>query len=119
MVNRCSKIASNKATGILEPPGPTWGAKMGDMPRRTRLHAGVALSSLMLVLGANIPVNAQNAPSVTDAQLKALQAQIDQLQQTVKQLQAQQSQNAANSQAAKKQASEAQAQAAQAKATAT
>jgi predicted porin len=89
---------------------------MGDMPRRARLCAGVALSSLMLVLGAGLPAHAQNAP--TDAQLKALQAQIDQLQQTVKQLQAQQSQSTANAQAAKKQASEAQVQAAQAKASA-
>ena len=92
---------------------------MGNMPRRAPLSAGVALSSLMLVVGASLPAHAQSAPSVTDAQLKALQAQIDQLQQTVKQLQAQQSQSAANAQAAKKQASEAQVQAAQAKATAT
>jgi predicted porin len=90
---------------------------MGRMPQGARLCAGVAVSSLMLVLGANVSANAQSAP-VTDAQLKALQAQIDQLTQTVKQLQAQQSQSSANAQAAKKQASEAQTQAAQAKATA-
>jgi len=81
------------------------------------LHAGVALSAL-LVLGATASAQAQSAQPVSDAQIKALQSQIDSLQQTVKQLQSQQSQSSANAQAAKKQASEAQAQAAQAKASA-
>jgi predicted porin len=92
---------------------------MGRISRRARLCAGVGLSALVVVLASGISARAQNAPPVTDAQLKALQAQIDQLQKTVKQLEAAQSQNTANADAAKKQASEAQAQAAQAKAAAT
>jgi len=91
---------------------------MGRMPRRAGLYAGVAVSALILVLEAGLPAHAQSASPVSDAQIKALQAQIDQLSQTVKQLQSQQSQSAANAQAAKKQAGEAAAQAAQAKASA-
>src|ERR1700722_7131932 len=92
---------------------------MGRNSRRARLCAGVALSALVLVLEGGISARAQSAPPGADAQLQALQAQIDQVQKTVKQLEAAQSQNTANADAAKKQAGEAQAQAAQAKAAAT
>ncbi|HWZ45354.1 MAG TPA: hypothetical protein VNW97_17905, partial [Candidatus Saccharimonadales bacterium] len=45
--------------------------------RRLALCTGVALSTLMLGLGAT---GAANAQSASDAQVKALQAQIEQLQ---------------------------------------
>jgi porin-like protein len=88
---------------------------MGDSLRRIRLCTGVSLSALILVLSASGSANSQSAD---DAKLKALQAQIDQLQRTVNELKAAQSQTANEAKAAKKQASEAEAQAANAKATA-
>ena len=91
------------------------GKIMGNLSRRMRLCAGVSLSALILVLSASGSANAQLAD---DAKLKALQAQIDQLQRTVNELKAAQSQTANEAKAAKKQASEAEAQAANAKATA-
>jgi predicted porin len=91
------------------------GKTMGDSSRRIRLCTGVSLSVLILVLSASGSVYAQSAD---DAKLKALQAQIDQLQRTVNELKAAQSQTANEAKAAKKQASEAEAQAANAKATA-
>ena len=89
---------------------------MGNLSRRMWLCAGVSLSALILVLSASGSANAQSAD---DAKLKALQVQIDQLQRTVNELKAAQSQTASDAKAAKKQASEAEAQAANAKATAT
>jgi predicted porin len=83
--------------------------------RNAQLYAGVALSALICASG---PVRAQQQ-GVSDAQIKALQAQIDQLQKTVKDLETRQVQSNASAEAAKKQASQAQAQATQAKATAT
>jgi predicted porin len=88
---------------------------MGDSSRRIRLCTGVSLSVLILFLTGSGSVNAQSAD---DAKLKALQAQIDQLQRTVNELKAAQTQTASEAKAAKKQASEAEAQAANAKATA-
>lgn len=89
---------------------------MNHSSRRAPLCAGAALVALVLVPWISTPVKAQ---TVTDAQLKALQAQIDQLQKTVKQLEAAQAKGNADAKAAKQQASQAEAQAAQAKATAT
>ena len=91
------------------------GKIMGNLSRRMRLCAGVSLSALILVLSTGGSANAQLAD---DAKLKALQAQIDQLQRTVNEWKAAQSQTANEAKAAKKQASEAEAQAANAKATA-
>ena len=91
------------------------GKIMGNLSRRMRLCSGVSLSALILVLSTGGSANAQLAD---DAKLKALQAQIDQLQRTVNELKAAQSQTANEAKAAKKQASEAEAQAANAKATA-
>ena len=88
---------------------------MDNLSRRMRLCAGVSLSALILVLSTGGSANAQLAD---DAKLKALQAQIDQLQRTVNELKAAQSQTANEAKAAKKQASEAEAHAANAKATA-
>ena len=88
---------------------------MGNLSRRMRLCSGVSLSALILVLSTGGSANAQLAD---DAKLKALQAQIDQLQRTVNELKAAQSQTANEAKAAKKQASEAEAEAANAKATA-
>src|ERR1035438_1518179 len=88
---------------------------MSGSARRIRLSAGVALSALILVVGSNSFANAQSA---TDAQIKALQAQVDVLVRTVKELKEAQTHTAADAKAAKKQASEAEASSALAKATA-
>jgi predicted porin len=88
---------------------------MGGTSRRFRLCSGVALSALIVVLGAN---GSANADSATDAQIKALQAQVELLARTVKELKEAQTHTAADVQAAKKQAVQADANAAQAKATA-
>jgi predicted porin len=88
---------------------------MGGSSRRLRLCSGVALSALILVLGGN---GSANADSATDAQIKALQAQVEVLARTVKELKEVQTHTAADAQAAKKQAIQADANAAQAKATA-
>jgi predicted porin len=88
---------------------------MGGSSRRLRLCSGVALSVLILVLGGN---GSANADSATDAQIKALQAQVELLARTVKELKEAQTHTAADVQAAKKQAVQADANAAQAKATA-
>jgi predicted porin len=88
---------------------------MSGSARRIRLCAGVALSALILVVGSNSFANAQSA---TDAQIKALQAQVDVLVRTVKELKEAQTHTAADAKAAKKQASEAEASSALAKATA-
>jgi predicted porin len=88
---------------------------MGGSSRGIRLCSGVALSALILVLGGN---GSANADSATDAQIKALQAQVELLARTVKELKEAQTHTAADVQAAKKQAVQADANAAQAKATA-
>jgi predicted porin len=87
---------------------------MGGSSRRIRLCSGVALSALILVAGANGSANAE----ATDAQIKALQAQVEVLARTVKELKEAQTHTTADVQAAKKQAIQADANAAQAKATA-
>jgi predicted porin len=81
--------------------------------RRSRLCASVALSALILVLGASGSANAETS----DAQIKAMQAQIEQLTKTVNQLTAAQKETAAETKSAKKQAVQADANAAQAKAS--
>src|ERR1039457_1216449 len=88
---------------------------MGGSSRRIRLCSGVALSALILLAGAN---GSANADSATDAQIKALQTQVELLARTVKELKEAQTHTAADVQAAKKQAVQADANAAQAKATA-
>jgi predicted porin len=87
---------------------------MNYRSRRARLCAGVCVYVTASLLGAAGTAKAQTADD-----LRALKAQIDQLQAKVKDLESKQQQSDANSQAAKKQASEAQAQAAQAKASAS
>ena len=87
---------------------------MGGSSRRIRLCSGVALSALILVAGASGSAKAE----ATDAQIKALQAQVEVLARTVKELKEAQTHTAADAQAAKKQASQADANSAQAKATA-
>jgi predicted porin/outer membrane murein-binding lipoprotein Lpp len=77
---------------------------MGISSRRVRLCAGVAISALLLAAGASGPAYAQSTDA---AQIKALQAQIDQLQRTVKDLAAKQAQTEDVAQAAKKQAGQA------------
>ena len=88
---------------------------MGGSKRRIRLSAGVAFAALILVVGGNSSANAQAA---SEAQVKALQAQVEALMRTVKELKEAQSHTAADVKAAKKQAKEADANSAQAKATA-
>jgi len=87
---------------------------MGHSSRRTRLYAGVSLSVLFFVLNAAGSARAES----TDAEVKALKAQVEQLTRTVNKLMAVQAENTAEAKAAKKQANQAEAQAAQAKATA-
>src|SRR5262245_17044696 len=87
---------------------------MGHSSRRTRLYAGVSLSVLFFVLNAAGFARAES----TDAEVKALKAQVEQLTRTVNKLMAVQAENTAEAKAAKKQANQAEAQAAQAKATA-
>ena len=88
---------------------------MLNFTRRLRLFSGVAIASLILVLCAGGKANAQAA---TEAQIKALQAQVEALTRTVKELKEAQTHTAADAKAAKKQASQADANAALAKATA-
>jgi predicted porin len=79
--------------------------------RRPRLRAALLMSSAVAVVAfGTTPVRAQ---AVSDAQIKALQAQIDQLQKTVKQLQAQQTHSNAEAAAAKQAANHAEAKATQ------
>jgi predicted porin len=87
---------------------------MNRSSRRLRLCAGVAFSALILVVGANGSAKAE----ATDAQIKALQAQVEALTHTVQELKDAQTKTAADAKAAKKQASQADANAAQAKASA-
>jgi predicted porin len=80
--------------------------------RRPRVRAAWMMSSAIVAIAfGTIPVRAQ---AVSDAQIKALQAQIDQLQKTVKQLQAQQAHSNAEAAAAKQAASHAEVKATQA-----
>jgi predicted porin len=88
---------------------------MNRSSRRLRLCGVFVLSILIVILGANSFGNAQAA---TDAQIKALQDQIDQLQRTVNQLKVAQTQSAADAEAARKQAIQTQAPATQEKAKA-
>jgi predicted porin len=87
---------------------------MNYRSHRARLCAGVCVYVAASLLGTAGTAKAQTADD-----LRALKAQIDQLQAKVKDLESKQQQSDANAQAAKKQASEAQAQAAQAKASAS
>src|ERR1035437_4110586 len=87
---------------------------MGGSSRRIRLCSGVALSAFILVLGASGSARAES----NDPQIKALQAQVEQLTRTVNKLMEAQTHTAADVQAAKKQAIQADANAAQAQATA-
>src|SRR6266404_1012161 len=84
---------------------------MSSFLQRFQPLAGVALPALMLVLSANSPANAQSA---NDAEVKALRAQVEQLQRAVNQLTSGQQQTTADAKAAKQQADEAKAKAAQA-----
>jgi len=72
---------------------------------------GVALPALMLAMSASHTANAQSA---NDAEVKALRAQVEQLQKAVNQLSSGQQQSTADAKAAKQQADEAKAKAAQA-----
>src|ERR1700688_278540 len=90
------------------------GGVMGRSSRRMRLYAGVSLSALILVLGASGSAKADS----NDPQIKALQAQVEQLTRTVNKLMEAQTKTADDAKSAKKQASQADANAAQAKATA-
>lgn len=74
----------------------------------------LAFSTGLLALGFSTSAQAQQ---VSDAQIKALQAQIDKLQATVKELEAQQAHSAADARAAKQAATHAEVQAAQVKQT--
>src|SRR5260221_1770818 len=87
---------------------------MGYSSRRARLCAGVSLSALVLVRGRSGFARAE----WTDAEIKALRAQVEQLTLTVNKLMKVQAENTADAKAAKKQASQAEANAAQAKANA-
>ncbi|HEX5213699.1 MAG TPA: porin [Pseudolabrys sp.] len=88
---------------------------MGGTLRRARWYSGAAFSVFLLVIGTSGSANAQAA---SEAQVKALQAQVEALMATVKELKEAQSHTAADVKAAKKQAKEADANSAQAKATA-
>jgi predicted porin len=88
---------------------------MGGTLRRARWYSGVALSAFILAIGASGRANAQAA---SEAQVKALQAQVEALMKTVKELKEAQSHTAADVKAAKQQAKQAEADSAMAKATA-
>jgi len=88
---------------------------MGGSSRHLRLCAGIAFSALIVGLGTG---GAAHAQAATEAQIKALQAQVEALTRTVKELKEAQSHTAADVKVVKKQASQADANAAQAKATA-
>jgi len=89
---------------------------MSNFWSRFQLLAGASLPALMLVLGTGGPANAQAA---NDEEIKALRAQVEQLQRTVSQLVSGQAQSSTEAKAAHKQAEQAQAQAAQAHAEAS
>jgi hypothetical protein len=74
--------------------------------RRLRLCAGVALPAFLLVPGASGSANAQAA---SDAEVKALRAQVEQLQHTVDQLMLGQAHSSAEAKATRRQAAQAQA----------
>ena len=96
--------------------GKTMGDRtMGGTLRRARWYSGAAASAFILFIGANGTANAQAA---SEAQVKALQAQVEALMRTVKELKEAQSHTAADVKAAKKQATQAEANSALAKATA-
>ena len=88
---------------------------MGGTLRRARWYSGAAASAFILFIGASGTANAQAA---SEAQVKALQAQVEALMRTVKELKEAQSHTAADVKAAKKQAKQAEADSALAKATA-
>jgi predicted porin/cell division protein FtsB len=96
------------------------GESMGAIPSRSSriykemLCAGVALSALGLVFGTS---GAANAQSASDSQVRQLQSEIDQLQQSINKLKAQQAQSNADAKSAQKKADEAQAQVAAAAAS--
>jgi len=89
---------------------------MSNFWSRFQLLAGASLPALMLVLGTGGCANAQAA---NDEEIKALRAQVEQLQRTVSQLVSGQAQSSTEAKAAHKQADQAQAQAAQAHAEAS
>ena len=89
---------------------------MNSFLQRFQLRAGVALPALMLVLGASGSANAQSA---NDTEVKALRAQVEQLQRAVNQLSSGQEKSTADAKVARQQAGEAQAKAAQAAADAS
>jgi predicted porin len=89
---------------------------MNSFLLRFQLLAGASIPALMLVLGTGGPANAQTA---NDEEIKALRAQVEQLQRTVSQLVSGQVQSSTEAKAAHKQADQAQAQAAQAHAEAS
>lgn len=88
---------------------------MGGLSRGLRLCLGVTLSAFIVFIAASGTANAQAA---SEAQVKALQAQVEVLMRTVKELKEAQSHTADDVKAAKKQAKQADANSAQAKATA-
>lgn len=88
---------------------------MGGSSLRMRLCSSVAASIFVFAFGAG---GAAKADPATEAQIKALQAQVETLMHTVKELKEAQTHTAADVKAAKKQAKEADANSAQAKATA-
>src|SRR5215510_3725202 len=84
---------------------------MGGSSRRMRLCASVSFLTLVFSLGAGGFAKAETS----EEEIRALRAQVEQLQRTVNKLMSAQAENAAEAKAAKKQASEAEAKAAQAK----
>src|SRR5262249_42236303 len=78
--------------------------------RRMRLCASVSFLTLVFSLGAGFA-----KAETSEEEIRALRAQVEQLQRTVNKLMSAQAENAAEAKAAKKQASEAKAKAAQAK----
>jgi len=88
---------------------------MSGSSLHSRLCLGVTASAFILAFGTSGPAKAD---PTTDAQLKALQAQVEALTRTVKELKNEQARTAADAKTAKKQAKEADANSAQAKATA-
>jgi predicted porin len=91
---------------------------MTSLLRRSKLRAGISLPALMLVSGVLGLTSSANAQSANDAEVRALRAQVEQLQRAVNQLTSGQQQSTADAKAAKQQADEAKAKAAQAAADA-
>ena len=87
---------------------------MSKMSWRARLLSGTILSACIA-----FGTNAARADASTDAQIKALQGQVDALMKTVKELKDAQAHTAAEAKSAKRQAKQAETTSAQAKATAT